>query len=44
MATAIAVVGYPLHVWACHPGPLSHTSPGADGQEASERPWWRFCR
>jgi len=23
MATAIAVAGYPLHVWACHPGPLS---------------------
>jgi 3-hydroxyisobutyrate dehydrogenase-like beta-hydroxyacid dehydrogenase len=22
MATAIAVAGYPLHVWACHPGPL----------------------
>jgi hypothetical protein len=21
MATAIAVAGYPLHVWACHPGP-----------------------
>jgi len=33
MATAIAVAGYPLHVWACHPGPLSHTSPGAGGQE-----------
>jgi 3-hydroxyisobutyrate dehydrogenase-like beta-hydroxyacid dehydrogenase len=23
MATAIAVAGYPLVVWACHPGPLS---------------------
>jgi hypothetical protein len=33
MATAIAVAGYPLHVWACQPGPLSHTSPGAGGQE-----------
>ena len=45
MATAIAVAGYPLLVWARHPGPLSHTSPGAGGQEsASERPWWRFWR
>jgi hypothetical protein len=33
MATAIAVAGYPLVVWARHPGPLSHTSPGAGGQE-----------
>ena len=46
MATAIAVAGYPLLVWARHPGPLfSHTSLGAGGQEsASERPWWRFWR
>jgi 3-hydroxyisobutyrate dehydrogenase-like beta-hydroxyacid dehydrogenase len=45
MATAIAAAGYPLLVWARHPGPLSHTSPGAGGQEsASERPWWRFWR
>jgi hypothetical protein len=29
MATAIAVAGYPLHVWARHPGPLSHTPPSA---------------
>jgi hypothetical protein len=28
IATAIAVAGYPLHVWACHPGTLSHTSLG----------------
>jgi 3-hydroxyisobutyrate dehydrogenase-like beta-hydroxyacid dehydrogenase len=45
MATAIAAAGYPLLVWARHPGPLSHTSLGASGQEsASERPWWRFWR
>jgi 3-hydroxyisobutyrate dehydrogenase-like beta-hydroxyacid dehydrogenase len=45
MATAIASAGYPLLVWARHPGPLSHTSPGAGGQEsASERRWWRFWR
>jgi len=44
MATAIAVAGYPLHVWACHPGPLSHSSPAPATRSASEHPWWRFWR
>ena len=47
MATAIAVAGYPLVVWARHPGSLSPTPPSVDagGQEsASERPWWRSPR
>jgi 3-hydroxyisobutyrate dehydrogenase-like beta-hydroxyacid dehydrogenase len=44
MATAIAVAGYPLVVWARHPGPLSHTSLVGGRESASERPWWRFWR
>ena len=36
MATAIAVAGYPLLVWARHPGPLSHTSLGAGARRAPQ--------